>query len=196
MYRLILILFFIIYSVCLFGQIELGGKVGYHYGNMAKEIGSRPYGSFVFGITSSWRINNKISINSDLIFDKRGYIVDKGIYDIEKQFYKDCKVILNYIDIPILLGVNVNKYLSVELGPYFGLQVDRNLYYNGQKQNKRLLGNKQPLDLGLLLGIKGKYKGVFIEALYQKGFTQAFKNVKGFYSTGIYINTGYTFNLK
>lgn len=50
--------------------------------------------------------------------------------------------------------------------------------------------------MGVMAGIKGKYKGAFIEALYQKGVTQAFKNVEGFTSSGFCVNVGYTFTIK
>lgn len=47
-----------------------------------------------------------------------------------------------------------------------------------------------------MVGIKGKYKDAFIEALYQKGFTQAFKNVEDFTSSGFCVNVGYTFTIR
>lgn len=196
MYRIKVLFVVMMYSVCLFGQIELGGKIGCHHTNTAKGIGGKSYDSFVFGLTSSWKICSRLSINGDILFSKRGYVVEKGTYDAMSKVYKDCKVIFRYVDMPLLLEFNANNYLSLELGPYVGLQASRSLYFDNEKQKESLLGKKQPFDMGVLMGVKGKYKRTFIEVLYQKGFTQSFKDVKGFNSTGVCVNIGYMFNLK
>lgn len=195
-HRAITVIFTIMYSVCSLGQIGLGGKIGYSHTHTANAIRGKSYDSFNGGLTSSWKVSNVFHVNGDILFTGRGYEVDNGVYDEVSSTYKDCKVRFKYIDIPILLEYNINHYVSLEIGPYVGVQILRKLYYDNEEQNKNLLGKKQSFDMGLLAGIKGKYKGIFIEVLYQKGMTQAFKDVDGFESKGVCINMGYLINLK
>lgn len=195
-YRIIFFLFATTYSVSSLGQIKLGGKIGYSHTNTAKVIGGRGYDGLIYGLTSSFPIYKSLRVNSDVLLEGRGYVIDKGIYDTANLTYKDCKVTFKYIDIPVLLETDVNNFLSIEFGPYIGMQVGRNLFYDNEKQDKDLLGKKQFFDMGFLAGIKGEYKGVFLEILYQYGLSQAFKDVNDFKTKGVCINLGYMFNLK
>lgn len=46
-------------STHIFGQVELGGEVGYHHSKIAKAVNGKSYDGVIFGITSSWKIRNQ-----------------------------------------------------------------------------------------------------------------------------------------
>jgi hypothetical protein len=178
----------------LFGQISIGGKIGYLHSNTAKELGTRAYDGINGGIVALYKLSKTISLKGELIYSTRGYEISEGVLD--EGILKNVKVKFEYLDIPFFIEYNTSPFLSIYAGPFFGLQIKRKLYYNDLRQDGSVFGEKQIFDSGVILGIKAKIKNLFLETQYQYGFTQSYKNVDAFKTKAFSVNLGYMFNLK
>ena len=173
-------------------QVRFGAKIGYLRSKTAYEICDNHTNSISGGIVCSYGLLDELSLRADLLYSMRGYEVADGVLD--EGVLKDVKVRLHYIDIPVLLEYKPVPFVAVEAGPFVGLQMKRDLYYDDSVMPQSLLGKKQAFDAGVVLGIKCNLNRLFVELQYQHGLTHAYKYVDGFKAKGVSVSLGYMFN--
>lgn len=192
--KFIITFLFIVYSHSLIGQVKVGAKIGYLSSHTAKDLKTDVSNGVVGGITTSYELNENFCLNGEVLYSTRGYSAKESV--LSDNVLKDVKVKFQYIDIPILLEYRISSFFSIEAGPFVGLQLKRELYYNQERMNDNLFGKRQIFDSGVLIGIRGFIDNLFLEAQYQHGFTQAFREVDHFTTTGVSISIGYLFDFK
>ena len=118
---IVLLLFF---TYTLQAQVSLGGKAGVHLGNwktndMLLEDGEELNSNIAFqaGFVANFGIAEKLSLQTELYYIQKGTKV-KG-EDFFSSMEVNSKVVLNYLELPVLLKVQFN---NSEDGPsFFGL---------------------------------------------------------------------------
>ena len=121
---------------------------GYHLGGFA-EIG----------------LSKKVSIQPEVVFNQ--FIQDTA--STFSQVYKLdnlSKVKLNYLSIPLLLNYRPSSFLSLQVGPQFGILMDQNakLVQNGKDAFKKG-------DFSMLGGVQLKFSSIRIYGRYAVGLT-------------------------
>ncbi|MEO6730784.1 MAG: porin family protein [Ferruginibacter sp.] len=121
---------------------------GYHLGGFA-EIG----------------LSKKISIQPEVVFNQ----INQDTASKFSQVYKLdnlSKVKLNYLSIPILLNYKASDFLSLQVGPQFGILMDQNakLVQNGKDAFKKG-------DFSMLGGVQLKFSSVRIYGRYALGLS-------------------------
>lgn len=128
--------------------------------------------SFNAGIYGSFPVGDIISIQPELLYSRKGgeLVYDNAIATGKTQFK------LNYIEVPVLLKVNITDNLSVHAGPYFsyligaevnndanGSAADFDDAYDNDDFNK--------FDVGISGGIGYDFNSIGIGARYNYGFS-------------------------
>lgn len=121
---------------------------GYHLGGFA-EIG----------------LGNKFAIQPEVLFSQFRQDTTSQFNAIYKNIFTSdqSKVKLNYLSIPILLNYKASNFLSLQLGPQFGILMDqnKNLVQNGKEAFKN--------DFSMLGGVQLKFASFRIYGRYALG---------------------------
>lgn len=129
---LIALLFF---SSSVFAQ---GFRIGFKGGvNMGKMDGHAFKDEFKLGYQIGGfvtiPVGGKFAIQPEVLFNQTNIDTADKFSEIY-EFNKIGSVDLNYLSIPIMLNFNLNRYLTLQAGPEFGVMIDqdKNLLQNGQ----------------------------------------------------------------
>ena len=101
-----------------FSQVSLGIKFGSNWStvtNANSENSKELNRSNVFGIVSSYKLNNNLSLNNEVIYSVKGYIQNDSHENFSQKFN------MNYLELPLLIRYNIgNKDLKyfLNIGPY------------------------------------------------------------------------------
>ncbi|MBK5270646.1 MAG: PorT family protein [Bacteroidia bacterium] len=127
----------LLFSQAVMGQFHIGIKGG---ANIIKINGKSFKDEFKYGYHLGGfmeiGINNKWSINPEVLFNQYSTTVDssfKSIYiNVFNPSYQS-NVKLNYLSIPIILNYKIIGPISIQAGPQFGVLIDKNktLLQNG-----------------------------------------------------------------
>ena len=143
-------------SVCLiaFAGPGLGIKGGANFATQnAKtffpgvDIGTSNITGFVGGVYANWFFGDKIAIQPELLYSRKGSVSDifMGTSPLQSNTNK-----LTYFDIPILLKWQIIKYVNIHAGPQFSVltkaETDDGSGYRDFKED---LKNS---DVGLIIG--------------------------------------------
>jgi len=163
-------LFSLILSTFIFSaahsQFHLGIKGG---ANVNKLTGKSFNDEFSFGYHlggfAEIGLGKKFSIQPEVVFNQ----FKQDTASKFSQVYKLdnlSKVKLNYLSIPILLNYNASNFLSLQVGPQFGILMDQNakLVQNGKDAFKKG-------DFSMLGGVQLKFSSVRIYGRYALGLS-------------------------
>ena len=86
----------------------------------------------------------KVGVQPELLFNQINVDSSSHFSDIY-QFNKVSKVKLSYLSIPVLLNINANKFVTVQVGPQFGILMNKSktLAQNGKDAFKAGEGDRQ-----------------------------------------------------
>ncbi|MCC7401127.1 MAG: PorT family protein [Chitinophagaceae bacterium] len=95
---------------CLFAQLEIGLKGGLNFANVsgASSINSSNRSGFFFGVFLAPSGKGVLSSRHELEYSKQGYNFASG--------NNTGKVNLDYIILPQLMGINITKFVQIQLG--------------------------------------------------------------------------------
>ena len=114
--------------------IKGGANLGKISGQAFKESYTLGYqiGGFV-----TIPVAGRLAIQPEVLFTQTNVDTASG-FDQVYQFNKIGNIRLNSLSIPVMLNLNLNKYLTLQGGPQFGviLDQDKNLLQNGEKAFK------------------------------------------------------------
>ena len=85
------------------------------------------------GAFATVKISNHVQIQPEVLFNQYNSKVDTALGNtINPKNFKDVK--LNYLSVPLLLNLTPVKFLSFQVGPQFGILLDKhkNLFENGR----------------------------------------------------------------
>lgn len=133
--KILVMAFFSILTTSVFAQrIQVGIKGG---ASVNKLSGKSFKDEFSWGYHLGGFVNVKLtrlfSIQPEVLFNQVNVDTSSHFSDVY-QFNKVGKVDLKYISMPILLNINPVKYLSLQIGPQFGVLINKNktLVENGR----------------------------------------------------------------
>ncbi|MBS1746483.1 MAG: PorT family protein [Bacteroidetes bacterium] len=143
-------------------SFHLGAKAGANLGKIDGQSFNSSYNlGYLAGAYAEIGITKTIAIQPELLFTQTNTKIDSGF-----QFYKPSAIIgskahLNYLNVPILLNIKPSKLITLQVGPQFGilLNKDETLLTNTGNAIKNgdfsVLAGAQ-VNLGLL-NIYGRY---------------------------------------
>ncbi|MEO5967034.1 MAG: porin family protein [Ferruginibacter sp.] len=144
-------------------KFTLGIKGGANLGKMSGQSFKDEYTlGYQVGGFATIPFGGRLALQPEVMFNHASLDTASNFSEIY-QFNKVNNVSFNSLSIPILLNYNLNKYLTVQVGPQFGvvLDQDKNILQNGEEAfksgNFSLVGGVQ-LNL-LKFRIYGRYVG-------------------------------------
>lgn len=117
---------------------------------------------FTIGATFEFPIKSFLSINSDLLMMKKGYLITEHDYgllnDGEEMFRVYDKTNIYYLNIPVRIKFAhslKNKLLFIEIGPYLGIALKAIQHYNDYHIGEGSERTKIDIHIG---GDNGRFK--------------------------------------
>ncbi len=106
----IILVFAIIFPCCLFAQLGIGLKAGLNFANVsnASDINSSSRSGFMVGAFLAPHSKGILASRTELIYSKQGYNF--------KTATQTGNVNLYYIIIPQLMGINITKFVQIQVG--------------------------------------------------------------------------------
>ena len=147
-----------------FAFITTASAQGFHLGikagtNMFKIDDKSFKDEFKFGYNlggfSEINFTKKFGVQPEVLWSQSSYRTANNIDEVIPGTKADVAVKLNYLQIPLLLNYRPVKFLSLQVGPQFGILIDQNntILQNGKDAFKKgdfsMLGGAQ-LNLGPL----------------------------------------------
>lgn len=133
--KIILFLAVAFFSTATFGQgFTIGIKGG---ANLGKITGEAFKDEFKFGYQiggfATIPLGGRIGIQPEVLFNQTNVDTSSNFSDVY-DFGDVGSIELKQLLIPILLNVNLNKYITLQAGPQFGIVIDqdKNLVQNGK----------------------------------------------------------------
>ena len=150
-------------------QFHLGIKGG---ANMSKITGKSFSEEYEFGYHlggfAEIGLGNKFSLQPEVLFNQTNQYTSSEFDDLYQNVLSSeiSNIKLNYLSVPILLNYKASNFVSLQLGPQFGILMD---------QNKNLLENGQEAfkngDFSMLGGLQFKLSSFRIYGRYALGLT-------------------------
>ena len=115
-------------------KFTLGIKGGVNMGKMSGKAFTDEYTlGYQIGGFATIPFGDKIAIQPEVMFNQTNLDTSSSFSDIY-DFNQINKVKLNSLSIPIMINYNLNKYITLQAGPQFGvtLDQDKNILENGK----------------------------------------------------------------
>lgn len=120
------------------------------------EMGGKRMTGFNIGAVGMYRWSERWGLQANLMYTTRGYNVSDGVIipgdEIIKDRVEDVAVESKYIDIPVVAKFYPGLGVHLDAGMQVGFLVGRTLKYGNSRQPSSLLGERQPVDVGLVFG--------------------------------------------
>lgn len=106
----VLLIFVVSFPVFVFAQLGIGLKAGLNFANVsnASSINNSNRSGYMFGVFLAPSSKGIISSRTELLYSKQGYNFQQGS--------NTGNVNLDYIILPQLMGINITKFLQIQLG--------------------------------------------------------------------------------
>lgn len=130
-----------------YGQVAFGLKGGMNLASIKNEgpANGKSRIGFNAGALLQLRLQDKFLLQPELLYSVKGYRT------ASTQFIEEATVSLNYINVPVLLGFQPAKNLSLLLGPEFGFLSSARSKVGGNNTDvSRIYGD---FDIGVDLGV-------------------------------------------
>jgi len=139
----------------MFSQINFGIKGGINYckididnsSDSENNLNIKFRTGYHFGLFTDTPINNRISVNTELLFSDKGVAYDKA------GFIPESNVHLYYINLPVLLGYNLTKTIKVQAGLEAGYLLKSILSFYNNSQDYSYFFDKD-FSLDYIAGIE------------------------------------------
>jgi hypothetical protein len=128
-----LALLFFIGSTAFSQTFKLGIKGGANLGKISGKSFKDEYKlGYHIGGFATIGLGDKFAIQPEVVFNQVNTDTSTNFSEIY-QFNHINKIKLHYLSIPILLNYNINRFITLQAGPQFGVLLDqnRNLLQNG-----------------------------------------------------------------
>lgn len=171
-------------------DFRFGAKAGANYSDLNGNDADNADGRAGFHVGGVARIglSEMFALQPELLFSSQGYKVNfPG---------EDGKVVLNYINLPIMMDVTLAEGFSLQAGPQVGFNISADAKYDGDSAK---IDDAQTIDFGA--GIGAQYilpMNLFFQARYVIGVTNVFQEIEGekieAKNSVISLSVGYFFN--
>jgi opacity protein-like surface antigen len=180
------------YFLQVFGQFQLGYKLGLNISTIKNAVFGDKYNSHVSintGLVADYEINKKYFLQAEILVSKKGFsnlLIPSGTTAQQ----------LNYISVPVLFGYSPFKKISLLIGPEFNYLISA---YSGSAKTDDT-NSFQKFDIGLDAGVSYNfYKVLSLELRYNYGLSKIIKQIpnSGYPESGnnrvFQINLAYKF---
>ncbi len=159
MKKIILLIIVFVITQQTHAQVSFGAKAGLNYVNVkivtnvqnpSGELGSKYRLGYHFGLYGTLDINEKFSINPELVFSNKGYKFDENPMAINPSGGGNLN--LNYINLPFMFGFKPTKKLKLLLGPEFGYLISAKSKFKSETINVNHIWDKK-FDFAAALGV-------------------------------------------
>jgi hypothetical protein len=163
---IVVVAFFVIITQINAQNFKAGIKVGT---NVNKITGKSFKEQFTYGYHAGAfteiKLSNKFYLQPEVIFNQINADTSsdfKKLYNVTASTVSGIK--LNYLSIPILLQLKINKFISINAGPQFGILINQNNSFlqNGKDAFKQG-------DFSMLGGVQLKFAGIRVYGRYVVG---------------------------
>jgi opacity protein-like surface antigen len=185
------------YGVHVAANLETQAKLGQLWNNCDL------YQGFLAGGFLDYKIGNKLSIQTELNYQKKGGKITTTSEGAESILRRE----FNYLTVPVLLkgnfhdkGLGDNWDLSLFTGPYIGFltSAHSNVKAGGTTTSVDIQNQADKRDWGMIIGGGVSYKlsnggAIIAELRYQMGLTEVDKQDTDLRNKGMGITLGYRF---
>jgi opacity protein-like surface antigen len=150
--------------------VKFGIKAGLNYANQtgsAMTINSTNYDkkdaltSYHAGLVAEVKLTDGFSIQPELLYSTQGATYKNAVTEIKNE--------LGYLSIPVMAKINLNKVISLELGPQASFLLSEKDEFDIHNQNT--------FDFAAAGGLGFKItKSIFVQARYVLGLTEVSKD--------------------
>jgi Outer membrane protein beta-barrel domain len=135
-------------------------------------------------------ITKKFGIQPELLFSQTTSTTETATNAIYQNILQQQNLQLQYISIPILFRYNVNKLLTLQVGPQYSIQINHgeNLTYNGKNAFKNG-------DFGMIGGAQINLKSLRVYGRYHIGLSNLndIDNKESWRTQQIQLGVGFAF---
>ena len=174
MKKLVIMAAFALSSATMFAQQAVGTwsvtpKVGINIANLSGDV-EKPKAKIglIAGAEAEYQITDMISVTGGLFYSMQGAKWDN------KLMNETAKYNLDYLNIPVLCNVYVAKNFAVKLGAQLGINVSSKIKYD--KVTTDIGDETEAVDFSIPVGLSYEYQNFVIDARYNWGLTNIFKN--------------------
>ena len=175
-------------------QIKVGVKAGGNLSNVTNLSNTKVKFGFHGGAFAEFVITDKFSIQPELLYSSQGY-------DIEDSKWS---YTFGYINVPVLLKVNITQNFSAEFGPQIGILLSADRKTDNSSLSRKEYCNS--IDAAAVASVSYTFAEKFVvNARYNVGITEVFNDkARGVIFNGskdvkpknsvIQLSFGYKFN--
>jgi hypothetical protein len=186
--------------------VKAGGNVTYLWGQGTKETTVKPIAGFHVGGFLNYRLNEKLSVQPELLFATRGIHVQNYTEDYSNDFYVNnqtlptagystdgpysyrTKVNIFYLDLPVAITYQVIEKLRISAGPMISMNIWDSYPKTYTNENIRIQSDKsyskiKPFEFSAFIGasydLNLMEKEIAAGARYSLGLTRINEAVRG-----------------
>jgi hypothetical protein len=151
---------------------DIGAKAGINLATLTDSDGNLKLG-FHAGGFAEFTISDRIAIQPELLYSTQG--VSFSVRRVDFDFN------LNYINLPVLLKINIAEGLKAEVGTQVGflLSSEFEAEESGQSASISLKKGTKSIDVSAVVGLSYTFAEKFVVgARYNLGFTKVYDNAK------------------
>lgn len=178
-------------------DVKIGAKAGLNISNVSDIDDSKSKTGFHVGAVAEIFINEKFSIQPELLYSTQGAKASQKETFMGQTFKLESTLKLDYINIPIMAKYYIIDGLSVQAGPQIGFLVKAETKdkFQGESETTNVKSETQKVDFGLNFGAGYELPmGLFFDARYNLGLTKINKEGDNSLKNGVFqISVGYKF---
>lgn len=185
----------ILFSVSLaFAQVRAGIKIGSNLSTFSNDVHPKMKFGYHVGGFLDFTLNENLSLQPELLYSKQG------------ANFEAVSISLGYVNVPVLLKINIVKNFSAEIGPQVGYLlsakqvIDKEkvtITYPGQpiNINTNIKEQYKDIDVTAIAGLSYMFtENIVVSARYGFGLTQLHKkNIVKSQNSVIQLSVGYKF---
>lgn len=144
--------------------VRFGIKAGLNYANLTgSEIKTDAITSYHAGLVAELKLTEGFSVQPELLYSTQGASYENAGEEFRNE--------LGYLSIPILAKINLNKAVSLDLGPQASFLMSERKEFDVQ--------DSESFEFGLAAGLGLKItKSIFLQGRYVLGLTEASKDAQ------------------
>jgi len=167
----------LLFPILSFGQLGIGLKAGVNFANVsdASSINSNSRSGFFVGIFLAPSTKGILSSRTELIYSRQGYDFQSGT--------KTGNVNLDYILLPQLMGINITKFVQLQLGAQMAFllnaKADTTTSNGSSNPYSGIMNYYNKFDYGFAVGAEiHPVMGLLIGARYNISLGKLYKDVE------------------
>lgn len=172
---------------------------GANFTNLSKSTADQTKISFHAGTYIKWGISEFFSLQPEILYSVKGAQTKRNptpIYENNGKLYEQQRIVLSYIDVPVLARFNASPGFHFLLGPQISFLVRATNKFSNDghfKDSYEIIENKNRIDIGLVGGLGYEFEnGLNFGLRGSFGFVPVFKDSE-IKNSVVQITTGYTF---